>query len=75
MSAKPTDPNARKEPLAERYMPGDPIPAAEAVEANSESSWAMFSDSLSPQEADFPETVPASLGDLATLTTPPKKTT
>jgi hypothetical protein len=44
-------------------MPGDPIPAAEAVEADSDSVWALFTEQ--PKEPDpeqeFPETQRAPL--------------
>ncbi len=52
-------------------MPGDPIPVPEAVEANSESSWAMFSDNPPPPEGEFMDTVPASLLEEAALAKPP----
>ena len=42
-------------------MPGDPIPVPQAVEANSESTWALFSDVPRLPEPDFLETVPMSL--------------
>ncbi len=42
-------------------MPGDPIPVAHAVEANSESMWALFSDVPPLPEPDFLDTVPASV--------------
>ncbi len=54
-------------------MPGDPIPVPEAVEANSDSTWAMFSDSPPPPEGEFLDTVPASLLEEAALATPPNK--
>jgi hypothetical protein len=47
----------------ERYIPGDPIPVPDVVEANTESSWALFSDVPRQPEQDFLDTVPASLLD------------
>nr|WP_295774602.1 hypothetical protein [Rhodoferax sp.] len=47
----------------DRYIPGDPIPVPDAVEANTESSWALFSDVPRQPEPDFLDTVPASLLD------------
>ena len=41
-------------------MPGDPIPVADAVEADSESAWAHFSGLAHTEEPDFADTVPAS---------------
>lgn len=42
-------------------MPGDPIPVPQAVEANSDSTWALFSDVSRSPEPEFSETVPMSL--------------
>lgn len=39
-------------------MPGDPIPVPDAVEANTASTWALFSDVPPPPEPDFLDTVP-----------------
>lgn len=49
------------ERATERYLPGDPIPVPDAVEANTESSWALFSEVPRQPEPDFLDTVPASL--------------
>jgi hypothetical protein len=57
--AKPAPQDKSKD----RYMPGDPIPVPEAVEADSDSSWALFSDVPRPPEPEFLDTVPASLLD------------
>ena len=73
VSTKPTAPTSDPIPVLDRYIPGDPIPVAEAVEANSESTWAMFSDNPPPPEGEFLDTVPASLLDEAALAKPPKK--
>lgn len=48
----------------ERYFPGDPIPAPEVAEADSESVWALFSENPKEPEdpdGDFPETQRAPL--------------
>ncbi len=44
-------------------MPGDPIPAAEAIEADSESVWALFTEKPCEPDSDpeFPETQRAPL--------------
>ena len=73
VSTKPPAPPPGPVPAQDRYMPGDPIPVPEAVEANSESSWAMFSDNPPPPEGEFLDTVPASLLEEAALATPPNK--
>lgn len=57
----PASPSSAAERPAERYLPGDPIPVPDAVEANTESSWALFSDVPRQPEPDFLDTVPASL--------------
>ena len=44
-------------------MPGDPIPIPDAVEANTESTWALFSDVPRQPEPEFLDTVPASMLD------------
>lgn len=51
------------EKTQERYLPGDPIPVPEAVEANTDSSWALFSDVARQPDPEFLDTVPASLLD------------
>jgi len=43
------------------YLPGDRIPTAEAVEADTESAWALFNELTVNQEARFAETAPGSL--------------
>ena len=58
----PTHPQPSKQERShERYMPGDPIPVPDAVEANTESTWALFSDVPHQPEPDFLDTVPASM--------------
>ena len=60
----PTPPSASApEKSQDRYIQGDPIPVPDAVEANTESSWALFSDVPRQPEPDFLDTVPASLLD------------
>lgn len=44
-------------------MPGDPIPVPDAVEANTESTWALFSDVQRQPDPEFLDTVPASMLD------------
>lgn len=65
MNQKPpapaSTPPPKPERSQERYMPGDPIPVPDAVEANTESSWALFSDVPRQPDPDFLDTVPASM--------------
>ena len=61
MSTKPAVPKSPTAP--ERYMPGDPIPVPDAVEASSESAWALFNDGQPASDTDFLDTVPASILD------------
>lgn len=62
MSTKPTQPPARPvNAELDRYVPGDPIPVPHVSEANSESTWALFSDVPPLPETDFMDTVPASV--------------
>lgn len=58
----PAPPPSGKIP-EDRYMPGDPIPAAEAIEADSESVWALFTEKPCEPDPDpeFPETQRAPL--------------
>lgn len=44
-------------------MPGDPIPVPDATEANTESTWALFSDVQRQPDPEFLDTVPASVLD------------
>ncbi len=60
MINKPHEPASKSEPESDRYMPGDPIPVADAVEADTESAWAHFSGLAQTEEPDFADTVPAS---------------
>lgn len=64
MNNKPPAPAPRPpaaERPTERYLPGDPIPVPDAIEANTESTWALFSDVPRQPEPDFLDTVPASM--------------
>lgn|GEM_PF-1659971 len=62
MTTKPTPPAAKPEPPElDRYMPGDPIPAPQVSETNTESTWALFSDVPPLPDTDFLDTVPASI--------------
>jgi hypothetical protein len=47
--------------LDEPYVQGDPIPAPEAVERNSATDWAAFSELSARHDAGFAPTAPASL--------------
>ncbi len=61
MNTKP-DPAATKTPEDEEaYVQGDPIPAPQAVEANTDSTWALFSDVVRQDHPEFEATVPAVL--------------
>lgn len=73
MSHKPSEPASRPTPPQDRYLPGDPIPVPDASEANTESTWALFSDAPRPAEPDFLDTVPSSLLEEEHLASPPKK--
>lgn len=63
MNTKPKVPASRPAPDRDqdRYLPGDPIPVPHAVEADTESNWALFSNVVRPTEPDFLDTVPASM--------------
>ncbi len=52
-------------------MPGDPIPIPDAVEADTESAWALFSGAPKPPEPDFLDTVPASILEEQAINTMP----
>ena len=75
MSHSPKDSPAKAapEPELDRYLPGDPIPVPHAVEANTESTWAMFLDANRATERGFVDTVPASIMDEQTLESLAKK--
>jgi hypothetical protein len=60
MTKKPQEPAPYHTPDTDRYMPGDPIPVPHAVEADSESVWAHFTDTVQHDEPDFADTVAAS---------------
>lgn len=73
MNDKAKVPTAKPLPEHERYVPGDPIPVPEAVEADTESAWALFSDASRPAEPEFLDTVPASLLEEQSVNTPSVK--
>ncbi len=62
-STPKTQPKANK-PTEDKYLPGDPIPVAEAIETDSDSAWAMWQDSTQEPKPTFDETVPMSLEDM-----------
>ncbi|MES2585105.1 MAG: hypothetical protein V4627_20445 [Pseudomonadota bacterium] len=72
--AATSPPPSSQERSPERYMPGDPIPVPDAVEANTESTWALFSDVPRQPEPDFLDTVPASMLDEDLAATVRKRT-
>ena len=73
--ASPTSPSKPPQPLTqERCLPGDPIPVPDAIESNTESNWALFSDVQRDPDPEFLDTVPASLLD-EKLTDKPSKLT
>ena len=72
--APTSTPKSPQERTQERYLPGDPIPVPDAMESNTESNWALFSDVQSEPEPDFLDTVPASLLDEKLTGTPSKRT-
>lgn len=56
------DKKARPRPTAspgDPYLPGDPIPAAEALERDSDSVWDLWQRSQRAQEEGYAETAPA----------------
>ena len=63
MNTTPKAPATKTAPDPEAYVQGDPIPAPQAVEANTESTWALFSDVPRMQEPDFQDTEPISMLD------------
>jgi hypothetical protein len=72
MNKKPPEPVTKPAPELDRYMPGDPIPVPHAVEADTESAWALFSDTARADEPDFVDTEPASALQEHSVSTPPK---
>lgn len=63
MNTMPQTPAAKPPSDQDNYLPGDPIPVPLAVEANTESTWAMFDDvpRLEKDQKDFLDTVPISV--------------
>ena len=74
MKKKPQEPAANTPPDTDSYMPGDPIPVPHAVEADSESVWAHFTDTAQSDEPDFADTVPASAMEISAVDSPLKNT-
>lgn len=56
MATKKPDPPAAPPRSEEKYLPGDPIPAAEATEADTDSVWALFSEAPDVADPEFPQT-------------------
>ncbi len=77
MNDKPPAPTSPSNPQQsrpqERYLPGDPIPVPDAIESNTESNWALFSDVPREPDPEFLDTVPASLLDEKLTGTPSKQ--
>jgi hypothetical protein len=71
MTKKPHEPS-KTTPDTDHYMPGDPIPVPHAVEADSESAWAHFTDTAQHDEPDFADTVAASSMEDLNADTAPK---
>ncbi len=65
---------SRPKPTEDRYLPGDPIPLPDAIEANTESTWALFADVQREPEPEFLDTVPASMLDEELTATLRKRT-
>ncbi|MEO5672634.1 MAG: hypothetical protein ABIR26_18260 [Ramlibacter sp.] len=60
---KPTTPPSRPSPKSnaeKAYLPGDPIPAADAVEKNSDTAWALFEDVAAKEQHRYADTAPMS---------------
>jgi hypothetical protein len=74
MKKKQQEPAANATRDTDQYMPGDPIPVPHAVEADSESVWAHFTDTAQPDEPDFADTVPASAMEISAIDNPLKNT-
>jgi hypothetical protein len=74
MKKKQQEPAANATPDTDSYMPGDPIPIPHAVEADSESVWAHFTDTAQHDEPDFADTVPASAMEISAIDNPLKNT-
>jgi hypothetical protein len=58
MAAKPRSPHSDKSPGTEPYGAYDPIPVPDAVEKNSETSWALFQELQAREQARYADTVP-----------------
>jgi hypothetical protein len=61
MSGDKKNPSGKATDFGGLYLPGDRIPAADAVEQNTESAWALFNELNIGQETRSAETRPAAL--------------
>ena len=61
MSSDKKPPPAKATDFGGLYLPGDPIPKPDAVEANSDSAWALFNELKGRQEARYAQTAPGGL--------------
>ncbi|MFC5498100.1 hypothetical protein ACFPOE_11190 [Caenimonas terrae] len=59
-SATPAQPVRRSADTINPYLPGDPIPKPEAVEKDTDTTWAEFADLQAVQNRGFADTAPAS---------------
>jgi hypothetical protein len=59
-NGKKPDP-ARKHSLDEPYVHGDPIPAPDATETDTDTSWALWSDLEATDKVRYADTVPLTL--------------
>ncbi len=60
MAKPPSSPTPQPDGLGEQpYLPGDPIPAADAVEKNTETTWKLFEELNAKQDMRYADTVPA----------------
>ena len=76
---KKPEPSARAQPVKRQpdtinpYLQGDPIPKPEAVEVDTDTTWAEFSDLQATENRRFADTAPASrtmpMRDLTTAAT------
>jgi hypothetical protein len=70
MATNPQGPAHRRPPnFDETYIPGDPIPVAEASERNTDTVWALWSDLVAGETA-FPDTVAMTGRDSAPMPLP-----
>ncbi|MDB5749616.1 MAG: hypothetical protein JWQ13_2121 [Ramlibacter sp.] len=55
------------------YLRGDPIPRADAVEMNTDTTWALWSDLVAAENRGYAPTVPAPLESVAQLPLPVRR--